>query len=193
MTYQKSGFPTKNESFITSDYDGSPPDDALFGRAAYLYMASWRLCPGYHIEAEAQLVTRHFITSSVFRDIIFSSDPRVIGVYTCIFASDREGSVLDAVGSIGGLFALLQAAHVLLFGAKLINPFGLLGICSSRGFKRWLREQYYRPSTFNEDGLDSFRTGAFLRDFVIEFGPADNDSDQPFEGSNSSKIHRRES
>lgn len=62
-------------------------------------------------------------------------------------------------------------------GAKLITPFGLLGACSTRGFKRRLREQYHRPglplSSNTGEAVETIRLGAFMRDFVIEFGPAD--------------------
>ncbi|KAG8763606.1 hypothetical protein FRC11_000544 [Ceratobasidium sp. 423] len=104
----------------------------------------------------------------------------------CTYIDDyREGTVLDALGSIGGLFALLQAAHVLLFGkpmlwgltgAKLITPFGLIGMCTSKGFKRRLRQHYYGQDT---QGSETFKVGAFLRDYVLELGPADFDPGQP--------------
>ncbi|CEL57078.1 hypothetical protein RSOLAG1IB_08332 [Rhizoctonia solani AG-1 IB] len=98
----------------------------------------------------------------------------------CDYIEDyRAGNALDALGSIGGLFALLHAAHVLLFGrpllwgltgAKLITPFGLLGAFSSGDFKRRLQEHYHRQPT--HDNPEPLRIGAFLRDFVIDFGPA---------------------
>ncbi|KDN38543.1 hypothetical protein RSAG8_09432, partial [Rhizoctonia solani AG-8 WAC10335] len=101
----------------------------------------------------------------------------------CAFVQDyREGTIFDAVGSIGGLFALLQAAHVLIFGkpmlwglvgAKLITPFGLLGLCSSKGFRRRLQDRYHGQNT--ERDSDVFRIWMFLRDYVIDFGPADFD------------------
>ncbi|EUC53999.1 deuterolysin metalloprotease (M35) family containing protein, putative, partial [Rhizoctonia solani AG-3 Rhs1AP] len=104
----------------------------------------------------------------------------------CDFVDDyRSGSVLDVIGSVGGLFALLQTMHVLLFGrpllwgltgAKLITPFGLLGACGSRGFKQRLREEYHTTSP--EDGTESIQIVKFLRDFVIDFGPADLDPDR---------------
>ncbi|KEP48134.1 putative Kex protein [Rhizoctonia solani 123E] len=107
--------------------------------------------------------------------------------YVCDFVEDyRSSSVFDVIGSVGGLFALLQAMNVLLFGrpllwgltgAKLITPFGLLGACSSRGFKRRLREEYHTTSP--DDGTETIRIVKFLRDFVIEFGPADLDVEQP--------------
>ncbi|KAF8700304.1 hypothetical protein RHS03_06678, partial [Rhizoctonia solani] len=103
----------------------------------------------------------------------------------CDFIEDyRSGTILDVIGSVGGLFALLQAAHLLLFGrplfwglvgAKTISPFGLLGQCSSRGFKRRLREEYHIQST--EEGTDTIHIVKFLRDFVIDFGPANLDSE----------------
>ena len=58
-------------------------------------------------------------------------------------------------------------------GAKLISPFGLFGQCGSREFRRRIREEYYNTST--EEGLETIQVGKFLRDFVIEFGPADLD------------------
>lgn len=125
----------------------------------------------------------------------------------CDFVDDyRSSTVFDAIGSIGGLFALLQAVHVLLFGrplfwgltgrlfflccarisrslkclfigAKLISPFGILGAFSSKGFKRRLHEQYhYQPS---EHEPESIRIKEFLRDFVVDFGPADIDHHPP--------------
>jgi hypothetical protein len=32
----------------------------------------------------------------------------------------RTGTIFDALGSIGGLFALLQSIHILLFGRPLL-------------------------------------------------------------------------
>ncbi|CAE6454738.1 unnamed protein product [Rhizoctonia solani] len=108
----------------------------------------------------------------------------------CDYIEDyRSGSVIDVIGSIGGLFALLQAAHLLLFGrpllwsltgAKTVTPFGVLGQCSSQSFKRRLRREYHTPS--GEDGTDTIQIVKFLRDFVIEFGPADLDSENSSSG-----------
>ncbi|KAG8700565.1 hypothetical protein FRC09_005880, partial [Ceratobasidium sp. 395] len=69
--------------------------------------------------------------------------------------------------------------------AKLISPFGLLGRCSSRNFRRRLREHYYEPAaqfTGESRDEDTIRITSFLQDFVIDFGPAEskeNDSSQP--------------
>ncbi|KAF8668541.1 hypothetical protein RHS04_08959 [Rhizoctonia solani] len=116
--------------------------------------------------------------------------------YVCDFIEDyRSGTVLDVIGSVGGLFALLQAAHLLLFGrplfwglagAKTISPFGLLGRCSSRNFKRRLREEYHTQS--DEESAHTIQIVKFLRDFVIDFGPADLESldNHPCESSASS-------
>ncbi|KDN34984.1 hypothetical protein RSAG8_11990, partial [Rhizoctonia solani AG-8 WAC10335] len=194
-------------------------------------MPPWELFPGSHIEAEAKLVTRKFIKSSIIRDIIFNSIPeyRSLSLFPivesaisamntsniatgtirttfapglaylqkqvnsqphdftnesmCDYVEDyRSGSILDVIGSVGGLFALLQAMHILLFGrplfwgltgAKLITPFGLIGLCSTRGFKRRLRERYYSQSA--EGGSEEFQIIEFLRDFVIDFGPVEPD------------------
>ncbi|KAF8604652.1 hypothetical protein BDV93DRAFT_522354 [Ceratobasidium sp. AG-I] len=110
----------------------------------------------------------------------------------CAFIADyRSSTIFDAIGSIGGLFAILQGVHILLFGrpmfwgitgAKLINPFGILGRCHSRDFRRRLRERYhYQPvgehGHSTGDPSDTIRMNAFLRDFIIDFGPADIDED----------------
>ncbi|ELU37667.1 hypothetical protein AG1IA_08304 [Rhizoctonia solani AG-1 IA] len=120
----------------------------------------------------------------------------------CDFIEDyRSGTVLDVIGSVGGLFALLQAAHLLLFRETVILgtsrwavwsfrhghcPFGLLGRCSSRNFKRRLREEYHTQS--DEESAHTIQIVKFLRDFVIDFGPADLDSvaDRPRESRASS-------
>ncbi|EUC59288.1 deuterolysin metalloprotease (M35) family containing protein, putative, partial [Rhizoctonia solani AG-3 Rhs1AP] len=200
------------------------------------YQPPWELLRGSHVEAEAKLITRRFIKSSIMRDILLYAEPefRSLSLYPIVESSvvalnstDREiatatvrtsltpglmslrkqadaqdnmsglygyrqcvrfiddyrsGTVVDVLGSVGGLFALLQAMHVLLFGrpllwgltgAKLISPFGLFGNCGSREFRRCLREEYYSAST--EEGSETIQVGKFLRDFVIEFGPADLD------------------
>ncbi|EUC62561.1 transmembrane protein, putative [Rhizoctonia solani AG-3 Rhs1AP] len=112
-------------------------------------------------------------------------NPNIPPSDTCDFIDDyRSSTIFNAIGSVGGLFALLQAIHLLLFGrpllwgvtgAKTITPFGLLGGCSSRGFKRRLREEYHISS---EDGTDTIRIVPFLQDFVIDFGPANFDPAQ---------------
>ncbi|CAE6442443.1 unnamed protein product [Rhizoctonia solani] len=205
--------------------DGEAMYKSVHTHAAPIWLPSWGIHPGTHVETEAKLITRKRLKSSIWMDIILSSKPtyRFISLYhivespvgivnlrnnsiatatihlsmrsgfayfrdrpidpgfVCDFIEDyRTGTILEAIGSVGGLFALLQAAHVLLFGrpllwgltgAKLITPFGLLGVCSSIGFKRRLREQYHRTSA-NGDS-DAIRIGLFLRDFVVDFGPAD--------------------
>ena len=67
-------------------------------------------------------------------------------------------------------------------GAKLINPFGILSGCHSQDFRRRLRERYHCQSIgenghSTDDPSDVIRMNAFLRDFVIDFGPADIDED----------------
>ena len=66
-----------------------------------------------------------------------------------------------------------------LTGAKLIAPFGLLGPCSTRSFKRRLRAQYHRSesgaSAYTEEVAETIRLDEFLRDYVIEFGPAEKE------------------
>ncbi|CAE6426860.1 unnamed protein product [Rhizoctonia solani] len=229
-----------SQNTTLADDDFATVPSPLAGRAAWVYMPPWNPRPGFHIDAEVQLVIRRFIRSSFIWELVFNSEPtyeRVLlfpivesgaspltnhtlatatlyptlrpgyaylrnwkayrdlnsfekGNYhnniLCTFIEDyREGSVLDVLGSIGGLFALLQSVHVLVFGrpmlwgltgAKLITPFGLLGALSSRSFRRRLREQYYRQSV--EGNPDTFLMGPFLRDFVVDLGPADINTDQ---------------
>ncbi|KAG8693222.1 hypothetical protein FRC08_009253 [Ceratobasidium sp. 394] len=105
----------------------------------------------------------------------------------CAFIEDyRSSTIFDAIGSVGGLLAILQGVHILLFGrpmfwgltgAKLISPFGIFGSCHSRGFRRRLRERYHRQHAGDQagDAAEAIRINAFLRDFVIDFGPADVD------------------
>ncbi|KAG8711666.1 hypothetical protein FRC09_020478 [Ceratobasidium sp. 395] len=118
----------------------------------------------------------------------------------CAFVEDyRTGTIFDAIGSIGGLLALLQGVHILLFGrplfwgfagAKLISSFGVFGRCHSRGFRRRLRERYHRQPTSGQAGdpLDTIRMEAFLRDFVIDLGPADVDSEEDIELGRSEEL-----
>lgn len=61
---------------------------------------------------------------------------------------------------------------ILNVGTKTISPFGLLGGFSSSGFKQRLSDEYRSKS---DDGTDTIRIVKFLRDFVIDFGPADWD------------------
>ncbi|QRV92305.1 monovalent cation/proton antiporter-2 (CPA2) family protein [Ceratobasidium sp. AG-Ba] len=110
-----------------------------------------------------------------------------VGLDMCDYVQDyRTSTFFGIIGSVGGLFAILQAWHMLLFGrpmlwgllgAKLITPFGMLGACSSRSFRRRLREQYYHTPDCTKSE-DNMRVGAFLRDFVIDFGPAGADDDR---------------
>ncbi|KAG9087294.1 hypothetical protein FS749_003019 [Ceratobasidium sp. UAMH 11750] len=98
----------------------------------------------------------------------------------CDYIEDyRTGTILSALGSVGGLFALLQSLHLFFFGrpmlwgltgAKLISPFGFCGLFTSKDFKRRLRENYY--SAPSEGAEETLRVDAFLNDFVIDFGPA---------------------
>lgn len=78
------------------------------------------------------------------------------------------------------MFTRLSKLASCSVGAKLINPFGIFGSCHSRDFRRRLRERYhYQPAGESGhsmgDPSDAIRMNAFLRDFVIEFGPADID------------------
>ncbi|KAG9120607.1 hypothetical protein FRC07_003840, partial [Ceratobasidium sp. 392] len=94
---------------------------------------------------------------------------------TCEVVEDyRSSTAFDALGSIGGLFAILQGVHLLLFGRPLF--WGIAGRCSSQGFRQRLRE-HYQVSPAEPAGEsrheDTLRITSFLKDFVIDFGPAD--------------------
>ncbi|KAH7338267.1 hypothetical protein B0J17DRAFT_661695 [Rhizoctonia solani] len=196
------------------------------------YLPPFKPLRGSHIIAEANLITRRLIESSITREILSIAKPvyRSLSVYpivessvttlnssdantsivtirpslasglmyhrnqakgwdpqspvqdVCDYIEDyRSGTILDVIGSLGGLFALLQTAHLVLFGrpllwgligTKTISPFGLLGGFSSSGFKQRLSDEYRSKS---DDGTDTIRIVKFLRDFVIDFGPADWD------------------
>ncbi|CUA69716.1 hypothetical protein RSOLAG22IIIB_08638 [Rhizoctonia solani] len=206
--------------------------------ATPIYMPNWELVPGLHIAAELGLITRKFIKSSMFRDLIFNLEPiyERISLYpiyrtatmplpnatiatatikasfqqqfrylqtgdifgtlkqpwnfgqagVCDFVEDyRSSTIFDVIGSIGGLFALVQAVHLFLFGkpllwgltgAKTITPFGMLGGFRPKSFKQSLN-QHYRWSKEPEPNCQSDKSlpidlEKFLGDFVIEFGPA---------------------
>ncbi|ELU36296.1 hypothetical protein AG1IA_09674 [Rhizoctonia solani AG-1 IA] len=131
--------------------------------------------------ASARIITRLSPAFSYFREQQQApyDSPEDDG-NICDYIEDyRSGSVLDVVGSVGGFFALLQTTHVFLFGrpllwgltgAKLITPFGFLGALGSRGFKRRLKDQYQTKAA--DDDTETIRIASFLRDFVIDFGPA---------------------
>ncbi|CAE6425466.1 unnamed protein product, partial [Rhizoctonia solani] len=96
-----------------------------------------------------------------------------------------SGTWVGTPTKIARPFALLQAAHLLLFGrpllwglvgAKTISPFGLLEGYLSSGFKPRLKVEYHSKS--GEDGTDTIQIVRFLRDFVIDFGPADLDREE---------------
>ncbi|KAG9124172.1 hypothetical protein FRC07_012583, partial [Ceratobasidium sp. 392] len=84
------------------------------------------------------------LTPSLMPSLAYLNDPagflwtkRYPTSLICAFIEDyRSSTIFDAIGSIGGLLAILQGMHIMLFGrpmfwgltgAKLINPFGLFG------------------------------------------------------------------
>ncbi|CAE6533303.1 unnamed protein product [Rhizoctonia solani] len=105
----------------------------------------------------------------------------------------RTTSTFDIFASIGGLFALLQGIHILLFGrplfwgifgkscTKLITPFGLAGRLATKGFKERLQERYHNTSQrqnqaeswgINDRSQAMADVNQFLLDFVVDMGPA---------------------
>jgi hypothetical protein len=93
------------------------------------------------------------------------------------FAIIWQTDVLGIFGKFNSFFALPMNLKVAMAGAKLITPFGLLGRWCSIDFQERLRTYYHttQPRTGNEqnDSMDVVRVFAFLRDYVIDFGPAD--------------------
>ncbi|KAG9109146.1 hypothetical protein FRC07_008364 [Ceratobasidium sp. 392] len=125
------------------------------------------------------------IYSSFKTSITF--DPNALGdsdLNMCDYIQDyRSGTIFDVLSSVGGLFALLQVWYLIMFGrpilwgltgAKLITPFGLFGSCCSQRFKRRLRKQYHSTSPSRQPEI---RVDAFLRDFVVDFGPISIEED----------------
>ncbi|QRW23184.1 hypothetical protein RhiXN_08220 [Rhizoctonia solani] len=116
--------------------------------------------------------------------------------YLCEITEDyRVTSTFDLFASIGGLLALLQGIHILLFGrplfwgifgAKAITPFGVMGNLATKSFKKRLQEQYHLPQQGTQANLGRLQGGSqscnragmdidmtqFLLDFVIDMGPA---------------------
>ncbi|CAE6470412.1 unnamed protein product [Rhizoctonia solani] len=104
----------------------------------------------------------------------------------------RTTSAFDILASIGGLLALLQGVHILIFGrplfwgmfgAKLIAPFGLAGNLATNAFRKRLQERYHIPAQTRgqaEPGSDpngpqpdvKIDMTQFLLDFVVDMGPA---------------------
>ncbi|KAF8760386.1 hypothetical protein RHS01_01343 [Rhizoctonia solani] len=126
-------------------------------------------------------------------DIFSLSQPEPYGL--CKFTEEyRATSSFDLLASIGGLLALLQGIHVLvfgrplfwgMFGAKLITPFGLAGKLATQAFRERLQQQYHRraepqDSTKTTQELGTEESGSrveidmtrFLLDYVIDMGPA---------------------
>ncbi|KAF8709194.1 hypothetical protein RHS03_02564, partial [Rhizoctonia solani] len=126
-------------------------------------------------------------------DIFSLSQPEPYDL--CKFTEEyRATSSFDLLASIGGLLALLQGIHVLvfgrplfwgMFGAKLITPFGLAGKLATQAFRERLQQQYHRraepqDSTKTTQELGTEESGSrveidmtrFLLDYVIDMGPA---------------------
>ncbi|ELU45969.1 hypothetical protein AG1IA_00001 [Rhizoctonia solani AG-1 IA] len=116
--------------------------------------------------------------------------------YLCKVTEDyRVTSTFDVFASIGGLLALLQGVHILLFGrplfwgifgAKAITPFGIMGSLATKSFKKRLQERYHIPRQGTRVNSEQFQGGSqsrnragvdidmtqFLLDYVIDMGPA---------------------
>ncbi|KAF8673053.1 hypothetical protein RHS04_07712 [Rhizoctonia solani] len=107
----------------------------------------------------------------------------------------RVTNSFDMFASIGGLLALLQGVHILLFGrplfwgmfgAKAITPFGMMGNLATKSFKKRLQERYHLPRQGAQANPEQLQGGSrsrdragvdidmtqFLLDFVIDMGPA---------------------
>ncbi|CAE6470403.1 unnamed protein product [Rhizoctonia solani] len=111
----------------------------------------------------------------------------------------RITNMFDILASIGGLLALLQGLHILLFGrplfwglfgAKIIAPFGLMGSLATKGFRERLQERYHYPLKPHSPNMNipdqgdgsgtavSVDMTQFLLDYVIDMGPASIQSNE---------------
>ncbi|KAF8686924.1 hypothetical protein RHS03_10036, partial [Rhizoctonia solani] len=123
----------------------------------------------------------------------------------------RVTGTFDMFASIGGLLALLQGVHILLFGrplfwgmfgAKAITPFGMMGNLATKSFKKRLQERYHIPRQGTRANSEQSHGGSqpndragvdidmtqFLLDFVIDMGPAsvpDHEEEDKNQGSDS--------
>jgi hypothetical protein len=70
--------------FISLMNEGGEIDNVPSGNVGPYYATPWQLNPGYHTEAEAGFLSRGFISSSAWRDLILDSDP-VSEIETIVF------------------------------------------------------------------------------------------------------------
>ncbi|CAE6380638.1 unnamed protein product [Rhizoctonia solani] len=124
------------------------------------YTPPWELLRGSHIEAEAKLITPE---SSVA--VLNSSD------------ASSASATISATLTPGLMYLRSQAdrdSHLSNNICDFIDDYRsgtILDVIGSKGFKRRLREEYHTRSA--EEGPETIQIVKFLRDFVIEFGPAD--------------------
>jgi len=107
----------------------------------------------------------------------------------------RQHTFLDAISSIGGLLALIQGLHVLvfgrplwwgLFGSKALNPFGVFGARSPGLREKMIAHYGYIPNPTIEDDSGAHKLGLFLSDFMLDVGPlykGDAEMEQEEEGN----------
>ncbi|CAE6454556.1 unnamed protein product [Rhizoctonia solani] len=141
----------------------------------------WELLRGSHIEAEAKLITRRFISSSIMKDVVLNSEPvyRPLSLYPIVESSVVALNSSGASGASATISASLTPGLMYLRNQADVrsssNVCDFIDDYRSRGFKRRLKEEYHSRST--EGGSETIQIVKFLRDFVIEFGPADLDTE----------------
>ncbi|KAF8692818.1 hypothetical protein RHS03_08540, partial [Rhizoctonia solani] len=162
--------------------------------------------------ATASIYSPVFLESSEKLAISGFKPGQVPEMYLCEITEDyRVTSTFDLFASIGGLLALLQGIHILLFGrplfwgmfgAKAITPFGMMGNLATKSFKKRLQEQYHIPRQGTQANPEQLQGGSvscnragvdidmtqFLLDYVIDMGPAsvpDHEEEDKNRGSNS--------
>jgi len=120
----------------------------------------------------------------------------------------RQHTFPDALSSIGGLLAILQGLHVLVFGrplwwglfgmsfcvslsqisfikciciitgSKAVNPFGLFGTVSPGIREKIIARYGYIPNPTIDGDSATHKLGLFLSDFMLDVGPLSKDDEE---------------
>ncbi|QRW20786.1 transmembrane protein [Rhizoctonia solani] len=162
------------------------------------YLPAWVLRPGYHIDAEVKLISRRLIKSSILQDVVLNSKPTYTSISLYPISEVGLFNNANANTASAELRVTLRPGYM-YFGApkdlrNLDYPSARLQLCDylddyrsgtilevtftlgafcSRRFKSRLKDEYHsRSSNKNAEPINMVK---FLRDFVIDFGPADFD------------------
>ncbi|CAE6504893.1 unnamed protein product, partial [Rhizoctonia solani] len=117
------------------------------------YLPPWRPRRGFHIEAEAKLITRRFIKSSIMRDIILSAEPvyRPLSLYPIV---ELSSNALNATSSSTELIRFSRATATI---RTSLNP-GLMYFRTQA--ENQLLDPMVRPEAC--DFIDDYRSGTVL-------------------------------